>query len=303
MSKRENLIGQKFNHLTVIELDQDKTKSTGRTYWICECDCEDKTRLSVLASNLKRGNPTKCKYCKAQNLIGQKFNKLTVVKRIIDQNDKVKWECQCECGNLIIVRGDSLKSGHTKSCGCLQRKYISNLNFKNLIGQRFGKLVVTNRSQKKDTNGQYYWICKCDCGSKNVEISGHNLVSRGTQSCGCLRSKGEEKIANILTENNIPFIREYALKDCTLSTGGHPRMDFAILNNNNQIEYFIEYQGEQHYQSRGNLFTEEKVSLIQLRDKEKLEYCQAIGIPIKYIKFTEYKDLKLENLLLQGDSR
>lgn len=70
--------------MTVIELDIEKTQTSGRTHWICECDCEDKTRLSVMATNLKRGNSTKCKYCRANNLIGQKFNQLTVVKRIID---------------------------------------------------------------------------------------------------------------------------------------------------------------------------------------------------------------------------
>lgn len=90
---RENLIGQKFSHLTVIELDEEKTKETGRTHWICECDCEDHTRLSVLVTNLKSGNSTKCKYCRAKNLIGQKFNQLTVIKRIIDKNDKVVWKC------------------------------------------------------------------------------------------------------------------------------------------------------------------------------------------------------------------
>lgn len=74
MPKRENLIGQKFGHLTVISLDIEKTELTKRTHWICECDCEDHTRLSVLATNLKRGNSTKCKYCKAENLVGNKYN-------------------------------------------------------------------------------------------------------------------------------------------------------------------------------------------------------------------------------------
>ena len=192
-----------------------------------------------------------------------------------------------------------MRSGHTRSCGCLQRKHATNLNTKNLIGQRFGKLVVTNRSQKKNKSGQYYWICECDCGSKNIEIDGHNLISRGTISCGCIRSKGEEKIASILTENNILFLREYILTDYTFSTGGHPKMDFAILDSENNIKYFIEYQGEQHYVARGSIFTPEKVAQIQLRDKEKLQYYQSINIPIKYIKYTEYETLKLENLLLE----
>lgn len=301
MPKREDLTGQKFNHLTVIQLDEEQTLHKKRSYWICECDCEDHTRLSVLASNLKRGNTTKCKYCKAENLIGQKFNNLTVIKRIVDDQDKIKWQCQCDCGNIVIVRGDSLRSGHTKSCGCLQKKFISELNSKNLIGEKFGKLTVVKRSQKKDPNGQYYWICNCECGTTNIEIRGHNLISKGTSSCGCISSKGEEKIANILTKNNINFKREYVVKNFILSTGGNPRFDFAILNKNNEIQYFIEYQGEQHYMSRGNIFTPEKVALIQKRDQEKLNYCQLNNIPIIYIPFTKYDTIELKDLILQKE--
>lgn len=115
----QNLIGQKFGQLTVLCLDEEKTKTSKRAHWLCECDCADHTRISVASSNLKSGNSTRCKYCRSQNLVGQVFNKLTVLKRVIDEQDKVKWLCQCECGNTVVVRGDSLKSGHTKSCGCL----------------------------------------------------------------------------------------------------------------------------------------------------------------------------------------
>ena len=56
----------------------------------------------------------------AKDLTGQKYGKLTVLKRIIDDDKKkVKWLCQCECGNQTIVIGDHLKNGHTRSCGCL----------------------------------------------------------------------------------------------------------------------------------------------------------------------------------------
>lgn len=298
MPKREDLVGKVFNHLTVIQLDEEKTKLTKKSYWICECDCIDKTRLSVLASNLKQGNTTKCKYCKAENLVGKRFNFLTVVSRVIDEKDHVKWLCKCDCGNEIIVRGDSLKSNHTKSCGCLQKKFISQLNTSNLIGQRFGKLTVMKRSQKKDTNGQYYWYCDCDCGAKDIEISGHNLVSRGTCSCGCISSRGEEKIAKILSENNIIFQREYPIPQ--LFPSNKPaRFDFAILNDNNEVEYFIEYQGEQHYNARGNIFTEEKVKLIQERDKIKLDYCNANNIPIIYIPYWMYETFTIKDLILK----
>lgn len=54
-----------------------------------------------------------------QDLTGQKFGRLTVIKR--DKNDnrgQTRWLCQCQCGNLKIVRANHLKSGKIKSCGC-----------------------------------------------------------------------------------------------------------------------------------------------------------------------------------------
>lgn len=295
---RENLQNKKFSHLTVLELDVEKTKATGRTHWICQCDCDDHTILSVGASNLKRGNSTKCKYCKAENLKGQKFNQLLVIKRVIDERDHVKWMCLCDCGNTITVRPDSLKSGHTQSCGCLQKKVVSQISSKDLTGQRFGKLVVRQRSNKKSSSGQYYWFCDCDCGTKNKEISGHNLVTRGTESCGCIRSRGEEKISRIFNQNNIKFIREYSTPDFQFSSGKPAFFDFAVLNEDNTIKYFVEYQGEQHYQPRGALFTEEMVKEIQERDHLKYQYCQSKGIPIIYISYTQYNNLTLKDLII-----
>ena len=70
MPSRKDLVGQVFSHLKVIELDKEKTHEKKRTHWIVECDCG--TQFSVLGSNLGR-NTTKCKYCRAENIIGQKF--------------------------------------------------------------------------------------------------------------------------------------------------------------------------------------------------------------------------------------
>lgn len=57
--------------------------------------------------------------------IGQRYGKLTVIKdlgMIERPNGKKRhyWKCKCDCGNTFNVRGDCLKSGNNKSCGCLQ---------------------------------------------------------------------------------------------------------------------------------------------------------------------------------------
>lgn len=57
---------------------------------------------------------------------------------------------------------------------------------KNLIGQRFGRLVVIKESPIRTTNGQVCWVCQCDCGN-TVEVRSGNLQSGNTSGCGCGR--------------------------------------------------------------------------------------------------------------------
>lgn len=59
---------------------------------------------------------------KAIDLTGQKFGRLTVVKRAPNKGTHACWWCRCNCGNskLIPVIGTHLRTGNTKSCGCLQ---------------------------------------------------------------------------------------------------------------------------------------------------------------------------------------
>lgn len=57
----------------------------------------------------------------AKDITGQKFGRLTVVKRAGTKDNRAMWLCRCECGNELIVEGHKLRSGNTKSCGCYQR--------------------------------------------------------------------------------------------------------------------------------------------------------------------------------------
>ena len=64
------------------------------------------------------------------NLTGQKFGNLIVLgfSGYIKSGAKNRahWLCECECGNKSSVRSDSLTSGKTTSCGCVQKKAATN---------------------------------------------------------------------------------------------------------------------------------------------------------------------------------
>lgn len=60
----------------------------------------------------------------------------------------------------------------------------------NLVGRRFGRLVVIEDSGTKRSKGGHtyrMWRCKCDCGNYK-ELSTGNLTSGNTKSCGCLKA-------------------------------------------------------------------------------------------------------------------
>ena len=62
------------------------------------------------------------------DLTGQRFGRFVVIKRDVTQKKKPSmWLCQCDCGNQKVVRGSDLKSGHTKSCGCLHKEVVTDI--------------------------------------------------------------------------------------------------------------------------------------------------------------------------------
>ena len=68
---------------------------------------------------------------KLKDLTGHKINRLTVLKRVEnDINNNTRWLCRCDCGNEVIVIGDNLRRGTTKSCGCYNRETLSKARYK-----------------------------------------------------------------------------------------------------------------------------------------------------------------------------
>lgn len=63
---------------------------------------------------------------KKADMIGKTFGRLTVVDAAplleTDRKKRLRYKCECTCGETCVVVGESLRSGHTKSCGCLSRK-------------------------------------------------------------------------------------------------------------------------------------------------------------------------------------
>jgi len=60
-----------------------------------------------------------------------------------------------------------------------------------MIGQKFGRLLVLNYNKEVSKQSDYY-LCKCDCGQGKI-VKGKNLRNKGTRSCGCLQREMQSK--------------------------------------------------------------------------------------------------------------
>jgi len=238
---------------------------------------------------------------KAADLSNKKFGRLTVIERDYNHAKKgVFWKCLCDCGKERVVRSDRLKSGETKSCGCYSKdkliEYNQNTTAKNLINQRFGKLTVIKKTDKRD-GGSIVWKCQCDCGSIRY-VRGTSLIAGVTKSCGCVNSWGEEKISNILKENNIYFIKEKTFDDLKYSDSHRmARFDFAIYNENKENFYLLEFDGNQHIKQ--TWYSHDDLEKRQEHDEIKNKYCKDNNIPLIRIPYTHLNDLCLDDLKLE----
>lgn len=167
---------------------------------------------------------------------------------------------------------------------------------KDLTNQRFGKLIALYPLKERKRN-QVVWHCKCDCGNEYDVCSGQ-LLSGQTHSCGCSKSKGETKIVQMLSSNNINFQTQKTFSNCLISNGNkysRAKFDFCVND-----QYLIEYDGQQHFKCTGQGWdTEEEFEKRKIRDAYKNQWCKDNHIPLIRIPYTHYDDLCIEDLMLE----
>lgn len=132
-----DLTGKRFGHLVAFDLTVPYRSPSGKSFatrWICRCDCGRYTVVTTFHLNSGHtkscGNPNCNFYMSPDNLVGQRFDRLTVVKQLspivthryrkdrrgmlVTDRDYV-WLCKCTCGRYCKRRGSVLKykkAGH-----------------------------------------------------------------------------------------------------------------------------------------------------------------------------------------------
>jgi hypothetical protein len=98
-------------------------------------------------------------------------------------------------------------------------------------------------------------------------------------------SRGEIKIEEILNDSGLNFKEEYSFPDL-VSTSGRPlRFDFAVFDDNDELDFLIEYQGIQHYEAKSKFGGISGLRKQQYNDMQKREYCMKHNITLIIIPY------------------
>jgi len=98
--------------LTYIRPTEDRKRE--QVIWECKCECGVICYMRPL-SQLSCGCRTT-----AIDVAGQKYNRLTLIAPTNERMDnKIIWECKCDCGKICYVSATQAKNNVVKSCGCL----------------------------------------------------------------------------------------------------------------------------------------------------------------------------------------
>lgn len=88
-----------------------------------------------------------------------RFGKLTAIKfhhtQVTKNGNKSFWLCECDCGNVVVVRTDCLTSGNTRSCGCIH-KDLANEKFDNHTKERLYRVYYGMRQRCYNPNIRSY---------------------------------------------------------------------------------------------------------------------------------------------------
>ncbi len=180
----KDLTGMVFGRLTVEGRGEDYVSPKGNhvVRWRCKCECGNTNLVQTVS--LLRGKSKSCGclqkelasekargsgYKLAADIAGQKFGRLTAIRRVGHRDGYgYLWLCRCDCGNETTVPVKMLRSGNTKSCGCLRKDKISSVSKKHGESHksRLYHVWVGMRQRCNDKNHKSY----CNYGGRGITV-------------------------------------------------------------------------------------------------------------------------------------
>ena len=260
MSKLIDLTGQDFGYWHVIE--RAPNNKDGGARWKCKCTACGKEK-EVSSGHLRSGRSTNCGCIRMEKMrlasikdeTGKQYGYLKV-KRMATKDEQprtdrmgIYWVCDCEkCGQKdIVIFGDYLRNGDTKSCGCIVSWHESQIaQMLKILNFTFDQQHYFKNLTIKDTG--YYLYYDFAIFNQNkllylIEYDGKqhfdkNAAHWGNNEEDFSRNREKDLLKNkYCFDNNIPLIRipynvEYTLNDLKLETTRF------LLTQENEEEYY-----------------------------------------------------------------
>ena len=140
-------------------------------------------KKDVIGSSLRSGKSTSCGCSRANNLIGLRFGKLEVKKKVGKKiGTGVVWECLCDCGKSTEVRAMYLIRGKVKSCGCLGAprginhcKYNEKLTEEERLKNRYELSGGNSRVWSQQVLSRDNYTCQICGDNKGGNLNAHHL--------------------------------------------------------------------------------------------------------------------------------
>ena len=175
--KVDDIIGKQIGMLSVIkEVEPHITPNgTKQRMVLCRCSCGNEKCIN--AYSITSGETTSCgcyqksiagKY-RFVDLTGQTINGIYVESRVEDDIvSRKEWNCICFCSNRFTANGYKLRTGVTRSCGCIEHELKSRSKQTITPGMVFDDYEVESLDHV-NKHGVYYWLCRCTiCNDRRV---------------------------------------------------------------------------------------------------------------------------------------
>lgn len=113
-------------------------------------------------------------------------------------------------------------------------------------------------------------------------------------------SRGEIKIHEILEKAGLHFQEEYIFPGLNSSSGRPLRFDFAVFDDDGNLDFLIEYQGEQHYHPSSKYGGKRGFYQQQYNDNKKRRFCALHGYTLIEIPYTDENVVNYDYIMLRA---
>lgn len=197
-----------------------------------------------------------------------KFNRLTVIDfagRTTNGSIRYYWRCKCDCGNETVVLEYNIKTGHIKSCGCLQKNPVH---------------ISTHNMSKSPEYSAWKGMKRRCYNTKFKEYK--NYGKRGIKVCDRWLESFENFYADMgprpskgYSIDRVDNDKGYSKENCRWATN-------KLQSNNKRNTHFLTYNGEtKTFSEWGHLFNISASVLYVRILRLKWDACQALTTPVR----------------------